>query len=257
MIQCNIFLLFHRNYCLFTVEDICTNPWDNCPLVPDTSQTDLDRDGVGDLCDNCPNVNNTDQNDTDVDGVGDVCDTGNDQDADGIQDDRDNCPSVANSNQHDADADGIGDLCDRDADNDGILNENDNCWIVPNPNQKNKDNDSRGDACDNDNDGDNVPDIYDNSDNNSKIFVTDFSVNEHVAFDIKPKTNERKAVWIITDSGKEVREVYNSPASCMLGEHRLNGFDFEGTFFVGDPVDFVVDYDFVGIVFAFQVSMPI
>ncbi len=35
--------------------------------------TDLDLDGIGDLCDNCPSVANPGQEDSNADGIGDVC----------------------------------------------------------------------------------------------------------------------------------------------------------------------------------------
>lgn len=52
-------------------------------------------DGVGDVCDNCPNVANADQSDVNADGVGDLCHTDNDKDGDGVPDGVDLCPLVA------------------------------------------------------------------------------------------------------------------------------------------------------------------
>jgi len=85
-------------------------PEDNCPDLYDWNQTDLDNDGLGDLCDPdmdgddvlnevdiCPYAYNPSQADTDGDGFGDACD---------------NCPYVYNLYQYDEDEDGIGDACD-------------------------------------------------------------------------------------------------------------------------------------------------
>jgi len=48
---------------------------DNCLNVENFSQSDIDQDGVGDVCDNCPYLFNPDQTDTDHDGIGDACDS--------------------------------------------------------------------------------------------------------------------------------------------------------------------------------------
>jgi len=95
-------------------------PTDNCPLVPNPSQTDSDGDGIGDACDNCPGVPNPQQRDGDGDGWGDLCDL---------------CPSSFDPDQADADGDGVGDLCD-------------NCADASNPWQEDCDEDGIGDVCD-------------------------------------------------------------------------------------------------------------
>ena len=79
---------------------------------------DNDNDGIEDSVDNCPLIANPDQHDLNNDGIGDVCDT----DSDAIKDSVDNCPLIANPDQNDLDNDGIGDLCDTDIDGDGTDN---------------------------------------------------------------------------------------------------------------------------------------
>jgi hypothetical protein len=109
----------------------------------ETSDRDLDADGVLDSEDNCRGTRNPDQLDTDGDNVGDACDTlicevpgtsinrdvdrdgvddgcdpcllgfNDDEDGDGIFDPCDRCPGVADPDQADKDGDGIGDGCDR------------------------------------------------------------------------------------------------------------------------------------------------
>lgn len=49
---------------------------DNCPYIPNPSQTNSDNDSHGDSCDNCPLVDNEDQADSNGNGIGDACDTG-------------------------------------------------------------------------------------------------------------------------------------------------------------------------------------
>ena len=56
------------------------------------AKKDSDGDGVPDLDDNCPTTQNTDQSDLDNDGIGDVCDT--DLDNDGVLNEIDQCPNT-------------------------------------------------------------------------------------------------------------------------------------------------------------------
>lgn len=149
-----------------------TNP---CAVVPSSSipldlytftlscqqqAADTDEDGLPDSSDNCPMVANPDQIDLDADGLGDACD--NDWDNDLIDNTLDNCPLLSNENQLDSDGDGLGDLCDDDRDGDGIADVSDNCANQFNPEQANSDNDDQGDVCDLDDDNDGIEDAFDN-----------------------------------------------------------------------------------------------
>jgi len=80
---------------------------DNSMFVP----SDYDNDGIRDSKDNCKVVYNPNQEDIDKNGVGDVCD---DNDHDGVINSVDNCINVSNYNQKDTDGDKIGDSCDPD-----------------------------------------------------------------------------------------------------------------------------------------------
>ena len=71
---------------------------------------DADGDTVANENDNCIDVPNFDQSDVNGNGIGDMCDT--DADGDGIANASDNCPYVANAGQENADSDDYGDACD-------------------------------------------------------------------------------------------------------------------------------------------------
>lgn len=114
-----------------------------CGLRP---ALDLDEDGITNVDDNCPLTANDDQSDIDGDGLGDLCDP--DMDGDGVLNENDNCPMVVNPNQIDTDGDGLGNLCDDDDDDDGILDEFDNCPLTFNPDQIDRDRNGIGDVCD-------------------------------------------------------------------------------------------------------------
>ena len=119
---------------------------------------DVDGDRVLNAADNCVGVWNFDQSDIDGDGIGNVCDDDWDQDGDGIRNGYparvDNCPTEPNPDQADANGDGVGDACAIDSDGDTIFDFQDNCPDVSNRFQANNDLDLLGDACDPDIDGD-------------------------------------------------------------------------------------------------------
>ncbi|HET6278315.1 MAG TPA: thrombospondin type 3 repeat-containing protein, partial [Candidatus Polarisedimenticolia bacterium] len=109
------------------------NNTDELALGTDPLNPDTDHDTVLDGSDNCPLTPNTDQSDeVHPSGMGDACD---DPDGDGVFDDADNCPDTSNADQLDEDNDGSGDVCDFDADNDGVPNSGDNCPAIFNPGQ--------------------------------------------------------------------------------------------------------------------------
>jgi len=156
-------------------------------VVPDLDRIlDQDGDGLANSADNCAIVANALQEDIDLDGQGDACDGDRDgdgtpdgsdslpsdpnewTDADGVNDAADNCPLVANPLQEDNDLDGQGDACDGDRDGDGtpdgsdslpsdpnewtdadgVNDATDNCLALDNADQLDTDGDLIGDACD-------------------------------------------------------------------------------------------------------------
>ena len=130
---------------------------DLCPYHYDTTNSDVDGDGIGDVCDNCPLVHNPDQGDMDRDGVGDACDP--DIDGDLILNEHDNCPLVYNPDQRDMDGDGVGDACDPDIDGDGVPNEEDACPFDPEIQIDDGTVDLTAPSCAGDSDGDGINDF--------------------------------------------------------------------------------------------------
>ena len=103
----------------FAFEDLSAfSDWDFDDIIytvsaqleqPRCEGSDVDADGVADMCDTCPTAADPGQADTDGDLIGDACD---------------NCPRVPNFNQADTDGNGRGDACsleqcDDRQDNDG------------------------------------------------------------------------------------------------------------------------------------------
>ncbi len=113
----------------FGAPQLCDGENNDCsdpayPSVPLFEQ-DPDGDSHPSCSDNCADGANTDQSDVDLDGLGDVCDNcsldfNNDEDADGVCGDVDICPDQFNPGQIDSDGDSVGDPCD-------------NCVTVANP----------------------------------------------------------------------------------------------------------------------------
>lgn len=76
---------------------------------PKFKEPDEDEDGVSDIRDNCVLIENPNQEDVDNNGRGDACE---DFDGDGVVNAKDNCPDHPNTSQADDDGDGLGDACD-------------------------------------------------------------------------------------------------------------------------------------------------
>lgn len=188
-----IYIEKNPKYDVYTKSDL-DNDWvedekDNCKYRYNPDQSDINWDGVGDMCsdddkdgiiwyyDNCIYQSNPSQIDINRNWVGDVCEF--DKDKDGVFDSIDNCINTANSDQTDDDHDwiwnscdncksynpsqldlnnnGIWDVCEEieknlkenDKDNDQVLDYKDNCKGLSNPDQADDDQDWVWNACDN------------------------------------------------------------------------------------------------------------
>jgi hypothetical protein len=104
--------------------DVCDADDDGDGLSDEAEGSSYSRSADSDLdqrldgADNCPREFNTSQSDVDRDGLGDACD--DDDDADGVKDSSDLCESVPDPDQAISPIDGdLGDACDGDFDNDG------------------------------------------------------------------------------------------------------------------------------------------
>ncbi|XP_072046269.1 uncharacterized protein [Amphiura filiformis] len=235
---------------------------DSCPLVSNPGASDSDGDGVGDACDNCVDTSNAGQTDLDQNGYGDACDvvgaTNKDRDGDSILDLDDNCLDIPNPMQTDTDSDGTGDLCDDDDDGDSVADTSDNCPYVSNAGQADSDGNGIGDDCESDYDGDGVDDVSDICPNSDVLDTTNFQqyilVELDTSLNANSNTSSLNAIanstqWVITDSGKEVRQTANTDMPSMLiGYDALGPMDFTGTLFVNSDTG----NDYIGIVFGYQ-----
>lgn len=111
---CNAAFDIHKTRGPDSDGDLARDIDDNCPLVPNTDQSNVDGDSLGDACDPCdgPQLGI----DSDGDGLDDACDpcptgSNHDEDGDGLLDGCDACPADVDAGE-DADGDGVGDACD-------------------------------------------------------------------------------------------------------------------------------------------------
>ena len=106
-----------------------------------------------------------------------------------------------------------------------------------------------GDACEDDNDGDGTPNHQDNCPNNSRVAITDFNNFKTIALD-PHGTSQSDPKWELRNKGAEIVQTLNSDPGLAIGPDKIEGVDFEGTFFINTRRD----DDYVGFVFSFQVK---
>lgn len=170
----------------------------------DPLKSDTDGDEIGDKTDNCPLAVNIDQSDVDGDGVGDICDK--DVDGDSIENNRDNCPVLANFFQDDTDGDGTGDACDDDIDADGIPNPADNCPLKNNPAQISVDADADGVAIE-----------CDLDDGDPKVFSDDRGIFVDVARGSDSNAGDRRRPFASIERAISVASGKNLPIYVAAG----------------------------------------
>ena len=92
----------------------------------------------------------------------------------------------------------------------------------------------------------------DNCPNNSRVAVTDFNSFTKIALD-PHGASQSDPKWELRNKGAEIVQTLNSDPGLAIGPDKIEGVDFEGTFFVNT----YSDDDYVGFVFSFQVKIDV
>ena len=87
----------------------------------------------------------------------------------------------------------------------------------------------------------------DNCPNNSRVAITDFNNFKTIALD-PHGTSQSDPKWELRNKGAEIVQTLNSDPGLAIGQDKIEGVDFEGTFFVNTQRD----DDYVGFVFSYQ-----